>query len=287
MTGWGKSSCEADHRKISIEIRSLNSKQLDLSVKVPQLYKEKELEIRQLLNEKLQRGKVDLIMQAETTIQPQIATINKELLKDYFMQIKALGEEIGVPVSDSLLPMLLRMPDVLATGEEHPGESEWKHVKEAIGKAVDGLLEYRANEGKVLEKDICARLQLISDLLVEVEAFEKTRMGKIRDRIQANLAEFVGVDKVDSNRFEQELIYYLEKIDITEEKVRLRNHCNYFFEVCAESEAVGKKLGFVSQEIGREINTIGSKANDADIQRLVVRMKDELEKIKEQLMNIL
>jgi uncharacterized protein (TIGR00255 family) len=289
MTGWGKAVCELSGKKLTIEIKSLNSKQLDLSVRMPSVFKDKELELRNIISEKLLRGKVDLTIIMEQTSKQSSVTINADVLKQYHDQLTKIASELNITLGEDLISGLLRLPDVLSSGSEESVETDWPKVMNAIGEALEGVIKYRLAEGKVLEADFSKRIQLIEDLIPEVEVFESRRIQKIRDKI---LSSLVGINmngsmKIDKDRFEQELIYYLEKIDITEEKLRLRNNCHHFNEVSAESGVVGKKLGFVVQEIGREINTLGSKANDSDMQKIVVQMKDELEKVKEQLMNIL
>jgi uncharacterized protein (TIGR00255 family) len=289
MTGWGKAVCELPGKKISIEIKSLNSKQLDLSVRMPSVFKDKELELRNIISEKLLRGKVDLSIMMEQTSKQSSAVINADVLKQYFDQLKKIASELNIPLGEEIMPGLLRLPDVLSSGTEESVETDWPAVMNAVAEALEGVMKYRLNEGKVLELDFMDRIRTIENLIPDVEKFESRRIQKIRDKILSSLEgiNLNGSMKIDKDRFEQELIYYLEKIDITEEKVRLRKNCQHFNEVALETGVVGKKLGFVVQEIGREINTLGSKANDSDMQKIVVQMKDELEKVKEQLMNIL
>ena len=289
MTGWGKAVCELPGKKLSVEIKSLNSKQLDLSVRMPSIFREKELELRNLVSEKLLRGKVDLTIMMEQTSKLSTATINAGAIKHYHDQLKKISSDLNIPLGEELMPVLLRLPDVLSSDTEESVETDWPIILNAVGEALKGVLQYRLSEGKVLEKDFSERIKIIENLIPKVEIFESRRIGKIKDKILSSLEgmNMNGSMKVDKDRFEQELIYYLEKIDITEEKVRLQNNCQHFVEVSSESDVVGKKLGFVVQEIGREINTLGSKANDSDMQKIVVQMKDELEKVKEQLMNIL
>ena len=289
MTGWGKAVCELPGKKLTIEIKSLNSKQLDLSVRMPSAFKDKELELRNIISEKLLRGKVDLTIMMEQASKQNSAVINADVLKQYHNQLKKIAEELGIPIGEQIFPSLLRMPDVITSGTEESVETDWPSVMNSVNEALEGVLKYRLDEGKVLERDFSMRIQTIENLIPEAEVFESRRIQKIRDKIMSSLEglNMNGSIKIDKDRFEQELIYYLEKIDITEEKVRLRNNCQHFNEVALETGVVGKKLGFVVQEIGREINTLGSKANDSDMQKIVVQMKDELEKVKEQLMNIL
>lgn len=287
MTGWGKAACEFGKKKVTVEIRALNSKQFDLAIRIPQLYKEKELEIRNLVSEKLLRGKVEFSISMEIAEQEVGSEINPVVLRNYYEQVKGLYAELGLVPGPELIPALLRMPDILSKKGEEDIEHEFTEIRQAIGKALDEVVAYRLAEGNVLQQDFLGRISLIEQMLPEVEAFEAQRVQKIRERLAGSLSGINGSEKADPNRFEQEIIYYIEKIDITEEKVRLKSNCSYFREVCNGEGNNGKKLGFVAQEIGREINTLGSKANDSDIQRIVVRMKDELEKVKEQLMNIL
>jgi uncharacterized protein (TIGR00255 family) len=289
MTGWGKAVCELPGKKLTIEIKSLNSKQLDLSVRMPSVFKDKELELRNIVSEKLLRGKVDLTIMMEQTSKQSLAVFNADIIKQYHDQLKKIASDLDIPLGGEILSALMRLPDALSSGTEEYVEADWPTVLNSIGEAIDGVLNYRLSEGKVLENDFSKRIQTIENLIPEVEVFESRRIQKIREKILSSLEgiNMNGSMKIDKDRFEQELIYYLEKIDVTEEKVRLRNNCHHFNEVALESGVVGKKLGFVVQEIGREINTLGSKANDSDMQKIVIQMKDELEKVKEQLMNIL
>lgn len=287
MTGWGKARYETSVRKVSVEIKSLNSKQLDLNIKCPQVYRERELEIRNEIAGNAQRGKVDLIISQELIETAVAATLNREVLQQYVHQVQSAVEGMGIPISEATLAALLKLPDTFHYPPTEADDTEWQHLKNAIGEALAGLYQFRKQEGEQLEKDIRNRIQLITEGLDRITPFELSRIEKIRLRLQSNLNEFLGKDKVDPNRFEQEVIFYIEKIDITEEKVRLANHLKFFIETIEAEEYPGKKLGFIAQEIGREINTIGSKANDSDIQKIVVGMKDELEKIKEQLLNII
>ena len=287
MTGFGKAVCQHKTKKFTIEIKSLNSKQLDLNTKIPNYYKEKELKIRTFLANNLSRGKVEIFMYYDLIDVENKNTLNKEIIKDYYRQLKTINDELGFTASPELLLSVLRYPDTLKVEHAEIDDEEWKKVEAAIHDAVKQLIAFRDQEGAALEKDISSRISMIENLLIEVEKFDSDRIKHIKERLHNNLEEFIGVDKIDKNRFEQEIIYYIEKFDITEEKVRLKNHCKYFFETLNESDTLGKKLGFIAQEIGREINTIGSKANNSDVQQIVVKMKDELEKIKEQLMNVL
>ncbi len=287
MTGYGKAESELDNKKVSIEIKTLNSKQLDISTRMPSVYRPKELEIRNMLSEKLERGKIELNIHLEQNGDALSHSLNKPLAKKYFEEVQALAGEIGQENFADYLPIILKMPDVLKVDKEDFKEEEWVVLKEQIHEAINKLNEFRLQEGALLQKDISSRIQKILDLLLEVEPFEKARIEQIKSRIQKNLEGLKSDTSIDQNRFEQELIYYLEKIDITEEKVRLKQHGKYFLETINGTGSLGKKLGFISQEIGREINTLGSKANEVNMQKIVIQMKDELEKIKEQLFNIL
>ena len=282
MTGYGKATAECSNKKITIEIRSLNSKTLDLNTRIPYLFKEKELEIRKILSEKLQRGKVDFSIHTEANGDAKSQSVNSEIIKAYIEEFK----QITPDASDvELLSIVMRLPDVMAFTSHEIDEQEWETISKLIVEATDNLNEFRLTEGKVLEKDFIQRIQNIVDLLQHVEPFEKERLETIKERFVKNLEE-LNVD-YDQNRYEQEMIFYLERLDITEEKVRLKNHCDYFIETLESPESEGKKLGFICQEIGREINTLGSKSNNSGMQKIVVQMKDELEKIKEQMLNIL
>ncbi len=287
MTGYGKSIAETPQKKITVEIRSLNSKQLDLNTKVPWLYKEKELEIRNIISQLLERGKIDFSIYFDILEDEGIPVINKTIVKSYFRQLRELASEIEINIDDQIMPIIMRLPDSLKTEKLEVPEDEWKTVKERIMESVNVLDLYRAEEGKSIEADLRKRVSGILESLAEVEKFEPGRIDKVRERLWAILSENNGTENIDKNRFEQELIFYLEKFDINEEKVRLKKHCEYFLETMDTPSPNGKVLSFITQEIGREINTLGSKANDASIQKLVVRMKDELEKIKEQANNIL
>lgn len=287
MTGFGKAVNEIPGKKITVEIRSLNSKQLDLNLRIPYLYKEKELELRTELSKQLERGKVDVSVYTESTQETVPTTLNKNLAKAYYNELRSLSQELNEK-EENLLSLVVKMPDVLKAEKEtvELDEAEWNQVKEAVNKAIEAFQKFRDDEGKTLEKEFQNRIGIIGKLLNEVLSLDNARIDNIKKRIKNNLEEVIDLNKIDQNRFEQELIYYIEKLDITEEKLRLKTHLDYFNETMKEP-ASGRKLGFISQEIGREINTIGSKANDAGIQKLVVQMKDELEKVKEQLLNVL
>ena len=287
MTGFGKSQAELPDKSITIEIRSLNSKQLDIFTRMPSIYKEKELEIRNVLALKLDRGKIEFTINVEITGDAALHKINRPTLVNYYKELKSIAADFNIEDQGTFLPALLRLPDVLKSDKPELDEQEWNTLLEGIEKAIVQIDAFRINEGRTLEKDFRERINLILEYLSEIEPYEKDRTDNLKKRMEQAFSGMVKGETYDENRMEQELIYYIEKLDITEEKVRLRKHCDYFIEIMTEEESQGKKLGFVVQEIGREINTLGSKANDASIQRIIVRMKDELEKIKEQLMNIL
>lgn len=288
MTGYGKAVVAYKEKKINVEVKSLNSKSLDLSARIAPLYREKEMEIRRLIAQKLERGKVDfsLWVEKETTI--DATPINAALVENYYHQIKSIAANTGIPEPSDWFTTLLRLPDVTAKTEvEVLEEEEWHAAKQAITEALDKLIEFRTQEGAALQKKFTEKIDNISALLKSIEPFEKSRVPKIKDKIIDGLKQIPEVD-YDKNRLEQELIYYIEKLDISEEKQRLSNHLKYFRETMNESgHGVGKKLGFISQEMGREINTTGSKSNQAEMQNIVVKMKDELEQIKEQVLNAL
>ena len=287
MTGYGKSVSEIPGKKVTVEVRSLNSKTLDLNIRMPYVYKEKELELRADLSKQIERGKIDLSIYTESTAETLPVSLNKELAKTYYKEIKSLATELNESNTD-LLALTLKMPEVMKAEREvvELDEAEWKQVKTAVDKALEAFQKFRDDEGNTLLKEFNSRITIIEKLLSEVLLLDGARVDNIKTRIKNNISEVIDVNKIDQNRFEQEIIYYIEKLDITEEKLRLKTHLDYFISTMNEP-ASGRKLGFISQEIGREINTIGSKANDAGIQKLVVQMKDELEKIKEQMLNVL
>lgn len=287
MTGYGKETVVLPEKKITIEIRSLNSKQFDFNSRIPSFYREKEQEIRQMITSSLLRGKVDLFIHMEMTANEANHMLNRELALDYYRQLKDLEQDIGSEQATDYLSLIMRMPDVLQTTGKELEEAEWVILKKAVISALDAINRFRMEEGAILASDLKARVAIILQLLADVAPFEEQRVLYIRQKLEKEIQSWIDIGRVDQNRFEQELIYYLEKIDITEEKVRLQRHCDYFLETMETLEGQGKKLGFISQEIGREINTLGSKANESTIQKIVVQMKDELEKIKEQLANIL
>ena len=290
MTGYGKAEAVLDHKKITVEIRSLNSKQLDLTVKVPAVYRQSEYEIRNRIGKRRQRGKIDAYVSYEITGDSVPVNIDRKTFTAYFGQIREIAAENGIDWNGSALdaavvPAVLRLPEVIQNDQQTVSEAETQALKRCVEEAVDHMEQFRIQEGAILIADLLRRIDRIEQLKEEIVPFEKARAETIKTRIRENI-ESLGIP-FDANRLEQEMIYYIEKLDITEEKVRLQNHCKYFREVARGEEAPGRKLGFIAQELGREINTLGSKANEATIQKKVVEMKDELEKIKEQVLNIL
>lgn len=284
MTGFGRAEGVVKDRKVTVEVRSLNSKQLDLLVKVPSLLKEREVEIRQWAGEQLVRGKAELTIGTEQQAQKR-TTFDKALIQAYYAELSAIAQEIAPDHRTDLLAQVLRLPEVTTTTTDRVDEEEWTVVMGLVRQAVEAFDRFRSSEGGRLAQELGQRVSLIGQLLEEVETLDQGRADRTREKLRARLAELQV--SVDHDRFEQELVYYLEKMDLTEERVRLRSHCTYFIETMEKDEQQGRKLGFIAQEMGREINTLGSKANDANVQRLVVRMKDELEKIKEQVLNVL
>ena len=282
MTGYGKAECLLPDSKIIIEIRSLNGKNADISIKSSLIPRDKEMAVRQHIAKELQRGNIDLFATMEQNATAQAKQINREIFDSYLNQIK----ELGFPVcTDTILQTILKMPDVVDVKKQEMTEESWNSLEQAIHNAVAALNDFRAKEGEILYNDVTSRVALIESFVTEVEKFEASRVEAVKERIKARIDE-LGITP-DANRLEQEIVFYVEKLDINEEKVRLRQHCKYFMETINTEPYPGKKLGFIAQEMGREINTMGSKANHADIQKWVVRMKDELEKIKEQSLNIL
>lgn len=286
MTGFGLASSEYNQKKINVEIRSLNSKFLELNIKLPKIYYEKESIIRNDCVKFIERGKANVTIVFEQNVMEDQRQINKELFYSYYNQLKSLADELSVTNTD-IFRSVLTIPEVFNTSEQIADEEEWKIVHQTFMQAIENFNQFRLDEGNSLAIDLKKRIENILSSITEVEKYEGNRVPQIKEKLNQLLSDQVGVENVDNNRLEQELIYYIEKFDITEEKIRLTSHCNYFIDVMKEKEANGKKLGFISQEIGREINTMGSKANDANIQKIVVGMKDELEKIKEQLLNII
>jgi len=287
MTGYGKAVVAYRDKKIHVEVKSLNSKQLDLNTRIAPLYREKEMEMRQMVAEALIRGKVDMSVWIEKDTLVDATPINAALVENYYGQIKTIAENTGIPVPGDWFYTLLRMPDVLTkTDAEVLDDAEWQAVRGAVSDALKALVDFRIQEGAALEKKFAEKVDNIELLLHSIEPLEKSRVEKIKARIVDGLQQIPGVD-YDKNRLEQELIYYIEKLDISEEKQRLSNHLKYFRSTMQEPAGQGKKLGFIAQEMGREINTTGSKSNQAEMQNIVVRMKDELEQIKEQVLNAL
>ncbi len=286
MTGFGKATAELEKRKITVEVKSLNSKQLDLSVRIANLYKEHEMEIRNQLSRQLERGKVDFLIYIENIGNETSTQINQNLIEGYFNQIKDSASKLGIETPVDWYPVLLRLPDVLKYEAQEVDEREWDAVTKVIDEAIKQLQAFRKQEGAMLDKLFEEKIANIASLLEEIEPYEMERVEKVKIRITEALQKIEDFD-YDKNRFEQEMIYYIEKLDINEEKSRLSNHLKYFLETMKSGSGQGKKLGFIAQEIGREINTMGSKSNHADMQQIVVRMKDELEQIKEQVLNVL
>ena len=287
MTGYGKAVSDLQRKKITVEIKTLNSKQFDIYIRMPGVYKKMEPEIRSLLSKKLERGKIELNVQVENNDTTVHHKINHNIAKKYYEELKTLSNEINQHDDTDYLSILLKMPEVLSPEIEEVDEKELNIIIEVVKEAALKVNEFRIQEGQALGQDFINRIKFIEDSLKSIDPFEKQRIIYLKERIKNDLTAFIQDVNIDQNRLEQELIYYIEKIDITEEKVRLKKHCEYFLESLHQPVSNGKKLSFISQEIGREINTIGSKANDVNIQKVVVQMKDELEKIKEQLFNIL
>lgn len=287
MTGYGKAIAETPKRRIIIEIKSLNSKQFDLNTKLPWLLKDKEPEIRNLISQKLDRGKIDLTIYVDIIDGEVDTMINKSVVRNYYGQFKEIAAELKINLDDQIFTAIMKLPDTLKTEKAEMTDAEWDTIKSQIIESVNMLDLYRMEEGKSIMTDLTKRMEKILSLLVTVQTFEAGRITKVREKLLNILQDSQGTENIDKNRFEQELIFYLEKYDINEEKVRLKTHCDYFLETMTNPAPNGKILNFITQEIGREINTIGSKANDASIQKLVVMMKDELEKVKEQTLNVL
>lgn len=287
MTGFGKSVVEIPNKKITVEIKSLNSKQLDMTARVPAAYREKELELRNRIAHRLERGKVDLCVHVETVVSETAATINIPLIAQYKQQVEKMSQELSIPMPEDWYSVLLRMPEVMKSETTTSlSEEESEALVKAVDDAVEGLMQFRREEGKKLEEFFTQRIENIRARLSEVPQYEGERIAKIRTRIEEGLAKLKEID-FDKGRLEQEMIFYIEKLDVNEEKQRLTQHLNYFIETMNDTHGQGKKLGFISQEMGREINTLGSKSNHAEMQKLVVRMKDELEQIKEQVLNVM
>lgn len=287
MTGYGKAEFETGNKKITVELKSLNSKQIDMNTRLPVLYREKDLVIRKEISERLIRGKVDFSLYIEDHGGESSSAINEAVVVSYFNQLSTIQKNLGLPVTEQIMQAVMRLPDTVKTVFAELDEKEWEAIFAQILLVIRAVDQFRIQEGEALSRDISANITEIQQLLRQIDPYEEQRIANIKTRIQESLNEIAINGTVDKNRFEQELIYYLEKLDINEEKVRLTNHCEYFLETLGSPGDAGKKLGFIAQEIGREINTIGSKANESHMQRIVVQMKDALEKVKEQLLNVL
>lgn len=287
MTGFGKAHCQIEGKKVNIEVKTLNSKSFDVSLKIPQSFRDKEQLIRNFVSQELNRGKVEVYITVENTENNTEVSINKPLFARYFNELKNLANELNTPLPEDIFSTITRLPEVLKQDQKEADDESWAIIEMALKEAIEQADLFRQSEGKHLAEDLMTRIAEIKNLLSQIDPLESQRVEQLKTRLIKGLNDLKEAGQPDPNRFEQELIFYLEKLDITEEKVRLSKHLQYFEETMQNEAASGKKLGFISQEIGREINTIGSKANDAEIQRIVVQMKDELEKIKEQLLNIL
>ncbi|MEE4214283.1 MAG: YicC/YloC family endoribonuclease [Bacteroidales bacterium] len=286
MTGYGSSCAETPEKKVTVELRSLNSKQSDINTRMPWQYKEKEIEIRARISQGLVRGKADLVIFVDSNDDENLPKLNKTAIKSYYNQLIDVAGELYIENRKELLSIIMKLPETLKSEKQTLSDKEWDQLKSLLDNALLELDRYRLEEGRSIEKDLRERIRNIETSLDDIGRFEEGRISRIKDRISSSLRQLEN-ENTDENRFEQEILYYLEKLDLNEEKVRLKKHCDYFIETIENEEINGKKLGFISQEIGREINTLGSKANDASIQRIVVMMKDELEKIKEQVLNVL
>jgi uncharacterized protein (TIGR00255 family) len=287
MTGFGKSTCEYGNKKIVVEVKSLNSKQLDLSTRISGLYREKDIEIRTELSQQLERGKIDFALYVDNSGKESISQINQSVLVAYYEQIKQISDNLKIEVPANWFDILLRLPDALKTDTVEMDENEWKEIKIAINQAIEQLKVFRTQEGKSLENVFVTKINRIAELLEQIAPFEGERVEKIKAKLEENLQTISDKISYDKNRLEQELIFYIEKLDVNEEKVRLKTHLDYFIETMNHEKSPGKKLGFIAQEIGREVNTLGSKSNHSEMQKIVVLMKDELEQIKEQVLNVL
>ena len=287
MTGFGKAEFEINNKKVTIEIKSLNSKQADINTRIPQLFREKEIEIRREVTDRLIRGKIDFSIYIENLGDTSNAVINEGIVKSYFNSLSKINADLDLPVNERLMQVVMRLPDTVKVQYEQLDEEEWVILLKYIRMALDQVDQFRQQEGQALEADLIANIEQIISLQRDIEPFEQQRIENVRIRLTEALSKLQLNGNVNPDRFEQELIFYLERLDFNEEKVRLTNHCTYFLETMKEPDGNGKKLSFISQEIGREINTLGSKANESNIQRIVVQMKDYLERVKEQLLNVL
>lgn len=287
MTGYGKATCEYNNKKIVAEIKSLNSKQIDISTRISGLYREKDIELRTEISQRLERGKIDFSLYIDNSEKESATQLNLAVLSSYHEQIEQIASALGVDAPNNWFEVLLRLPDVTKTETLELDDNEWKEIMKTVHLAIGQLQAFRIQEGKSLEQVFRAKISRVGALLEQVDPFENERVDKIKARLEENLQNLSDKIEIDRNRLEQELIFYIEKLDVNEEKVRLRNHLDYFIETIEREQSPGKKLGFIAQEIGREINTLGSKANHSEMQKIVVQMKDELEQIKEQVLNIL
>ncbi len=287
MTGYGNAVCEYDNKKIVVEIKSLNSKQLDLSTRLSSLYREKDIEIRNDISQKLERGKVDFSLYVDNSVGDSVTKINVVAFQNYLQQITEIADKTGIEKPANWFDILFRFPDVMKTETQELQETEWIVIKNAIAQCLDNLITFRQQEGKAVESIFEKKIENIEKLLGQISLYEGERVEKIKQRLEQNLQAIDDKVTYDKNRLEQELIFYIEKLDVNEEKERLKNHLRYFIETMKTEKSAGKKLGFIAQEMGREINTLGSKANHSEMQRIVVLMKDELEQIKEQVLNVL
>lgn len=287
MTGFGKATCEYGNKKIVVEIKSLNSKQLDVSTRISGLYREKDIEIRNELSQQLERGKIEFALYVDNSGKESVTQINQSVVESYYQQIKQLSVNLGIDVPANWFEVLLRLPDTMKTETIEVEDEEWLEIRKTIALAIAQLKEFRTQEGKSLENVFVSKINHIAELLDEVAPYEQERVEKIKMRLEENLQALSDKIDYDKNRLEQELIFYIEKLDVNEEKVRLKNHLNYFIETMNHENSPGKKLGFIAQEIGREVNTLGSKSNHSEMQKIVVLMKDDLEQIKEQVLNVL
>jgi uncharacterized protein (TIGR00255 family) len=287
MTGFGRTVTEFKNKRFIIDVKSLNSRNTDINTRIPLYFKEKEISIRNLLSKELVRGKIDFTISVEVHGNETVEQLNEDLLVAYYKRLKNIAENYSIPLGNEILSSLVKFPDVFKSNVEELNEDEWEIVFNGVNDAIISCTDFRIKEGEMLQNDILQKNTAILELLEKVSQYEKERIVMIKEKLKQNIAELSNGVGVDANRYEQEIIFYLEKLDINEEKVRLKKHCEYFVETVYNEKFAGKKLGFISQEMGREINTLGSKAHHAEIQKIVVMMKDELEKIKEQLLNVL